>query len=172
MPASISGLPPQGQKPWYATFIAWATGIVDEINAKVSATRTVAGKPLSADVTLVKGDVGLGNVDNTSDANKPVSTAVSNALGLKADTSALSGYVPTTRTVANKALSANVTLVKGDVGLGNVDNTSDAAKPISTATQTALNLKVDSADVDTLVVTTEALKPASPAARTIYFVAP
>jgi hypothetical protein len=34
-----------------------------------------------------------------------------------------------------------VTLVKGDVGLGNVDNTSDAAKPVSTATQTALNAK-------------------------------
>lgn len=34
-----------------------------------------------------------------------------------------------------------VTLVKGDVGLGNVDNTSDAAKPVSSATQTALNGK-------------------------------
>lgn len=32
---------------------------------------------------------------------------------------------------------------KGDVGLSNVDNTSDADKPISTATQTALNGKVD-----------------------------
>lgn len=31
---------------------------------------------------------------------------------------------------------------KGDVGLGNVDNTSDANKPISTATQTALNTKL------------------------------
>lgn len=30
------------------------------------------------------------------------------------------------------------------VGLGNVDNTSDLNKPISTATQTALNLKVSS----------------------------
>lgn len=30
-------------------------------------------------------------------------------------------------------------LVKADVGLGNVDNTSDANKPISTATQTAIN---------------------------------
>jgi hypothetical protein len=29
------------------------------------------------------------------------------------------------------------------VGLGNVDNTSDANKPVSTATQTALDLKVD-----------------------------
>ncbi|MFD1709094.1 hypothetical protein ACFSF0_00585 [Ottowia flava] len=34
-----------------------------------------------------------------------------------------------------------MTLVKGDVGLGNVDNTSDADKPVSTATQTALNGK-------------------------------
>ena len=32
---------------------------------------------------------------------------------------------------------------KGDVGLGNVDNTSDIDKPISNATQTALNLKLD-----------------------------
>ena len=37
---------------------------------------------------LVKADVGLGNVDNTSDANKPVSTAQQTALNLKQDTSA------------------------------------------------------------------------------------
>ncbi|MFJ9387687.1 hypothetical protein ACIRON_02630 [Nocardioides sp. NPDC101246] len=47
------------------------------------AVTSVAGK--TGVVTLVKGDVGLGNVDNTSDANKPVSTATSTALGLKAD---------------------------------------------------------------------------------------
>lgn len=35
------------------------------------------------------------------------------------------------------------TYTKAEVGLGNVDNTSDANKPISTATQTALNNKVD-----------------------------
>lgn len=51
--------------------------------------------------------------------------------------------VPTTRTVAGHALSSDVTLVKGDVGLGNVDNTSDANKPVSTAQQTALDGKVD-----------------------------
>jgi hypothetical protein len=37
----------------------------------------------------------------------------------------------------------NVALAKGDVGLGNVDNTSDANKPVSTAQQTALNLKAN-----------------------------
>jgi hypothetical protein len=44
--------------------------------------------------------------------------------------------VPNTRTVAGKALSADVTLAKGDVGLGNVDNTSDATKNSATATLT------------------------------------
>src|SRR5690606_33555 len=37
------------------------------------------------DVTLSKSDVGLGNVDNTSDLNKPISNAVQSALDDKAD---------------------------------------------------------------------------------------
>jgi len=42
--------------------------------------------------------------------------------------------------------TGSVSLVKGDVGLGNVDNTSDSAKPISAATSTALALKADLVD--------------------------
>lgn len=38
-------------------------------------------------------------------------------------------------------------VTKGQVGLGNVDNTSDANKPISNTTQTALNGKVDNSRV-------------------------
>lgn len=41
------------------------------------------------------------------------------------------------------------TLDKSAVGLSNVDNTTDLLKPISTATQTALNLKANSSDVYT-----------------------
>ena len=37
-----------------------------------------------------------------------------------------------------------VALAKADVGLGSVDNTSDAAKPVSTATQSALDGKAAS----------------------------
>lgn len=55
----------------------------------------------------------------------------------------LSEYVPTTRKVAGKALTSDIALSKSDVGLSNVNNTSDADKPISTATQTALDNKVD-----------------------------
>lgn len=42
--------------------------------------------------------------------------------------------------------TGNVVLTKSDVGLNNVDNTSDANKPVSTATQTALNLKANIAN--------------------------
>jgi hypothetical protein len=44
---------------------------------------SVNGDP-GPDVVLDKTDIGLGNVDNTSDANKPISTATQNALDLKA----------------------------------------------------------------------------------------
>jgi hypothetical protein len=44
---------------------------------------SVAGK--TGAVTLAKADVGLGNVDNTADASKPVSTAQAAAIALKAD---------------------------------------------------------------------------------------
>ncbi len=52
---------------------------------------SVAGK--QGVVTLVKADVGLGNVDDTSDVNKPVSTATQTALNLKADASAVAADV-------------------------------------------------------------------------------
>ena len=44
-----------------------------EAGAQVNTVTSVAGKVGS--VTLSKGDVGLSNVDNTSDLNKPISTA-------------------------------------------------------------------------------------------------
>ena len=47
--------------------------------------------------------------------------------------------------------SGAVVLVKADVGLTNADNTSDANKPVSSATQTALDGKVDDAQVLTNV---------------------
>ena len=47
-------------------------------------------------------------------------------------------------TLISNAISA---LTKNDVGLGNVDNTSDVNKPVSTAQQTALNAKLDKSSV-------------------------
>ena len=66
----------------------------------------------TGDVTLTSSDVGLGNVNNTSDINKPVSTAQSTALALKANSSDLSattgaGLVGWTRS----SVSADITTV-------------------------------------------------------------
>jgi hypothetical protein len=74
---------------------------------------------------VTKAQIGLGNADNTSDSNKPISTAQAAAIALKADkTTTVNGY----------ALSSNVTITKSDLSLGNVDNTSDATKNSATAT--------------------------------------
>jgi hypothetical protein len=51
-----------------------------------AAVTSVAGR--TGAVVLTKADVGLGNVDNTSDVNKPVSTAQQAALDLKANLAA------------------------------------------------------------------------------------
>ena len=78
---------------------------------------------------ITKSMVGLGDVDNTADSAKPVSTATQTALDAKAPIDS-----PTfTGTVSG--------ITKAMVGLGSVDNTADSAKPVSTATQTALDLK-------------------------------
>lgn len=185
---------------------------------------SVSGK--TGAVTLTKADVGLASVDNTSDANKPISTAQQAALDNKANTSLAittgTGLTGGGDLTANRTISANfgtsagtiaqgndaritgaeqitnkgvangyaglnsstvvptaqlgtgaatnatflrgdnvwaatpvtsvasktgaVTLVKADVGLTNVDNTSDANKPVSTAQQTALDGKVNIAN--------------------------
>jgi hypothetical protein len=73
-----------------------------------------------------------------SDAEKTTWNGKQDALGFTA--------VPDTRTINGYALNANVALTQSDVGLSNVNNTSDANKPVSTAQQAALDLKFDSAN--------------------------
>jgi Repeat of unknown function (DUF5907) len=180
--------------------------------------------------------VGLGNVNNTSDANKPVSTATQTALNLKANTTDVTNGLALKEDISNKSSNigldagsttkypsvkaikdyvdaqtaaagvadgsitstkiANGTIVnadvsqtaaidfsklniqksdivglgltKSDIGLTNVDNTSDANKPVSTATQTALNLKEDKSNksVTTTLGTSNVLYPTQNAVKT------
>ena len=193
--------------------------------------KTLQSPAISSPTGILKGDVGLGNVDNTSDLDKPVSTATQSALDLKANLASptFTGTVvlPSTTSIGNvssseietlnginsnvqtqidaKAPSASPTftgtvvlpsttsignvssseietldgvtssiqtqlnarlesataastyapiasptftgtvsgVTKAMVGLANVDNTADTAKPVSTATQSALDLKAD-----------------------------
>lgn len=75
-------------------------------------TRTVAGKPLSTDVTLTKSDVGLGSVDNTSDANKPISAAVLAALA-RLPRAVAQGRVTITPTAADTPIGVSVLFPAG-----------------------------------------------------------
>lgn len=132
--------------------IASSTGAVTSVNGETGA------------VMIDKGDVGLGSVDNTSDAAKPISTATQTALDGKAALAHTHtpaqvglGNVDNTSDAAKPLSTAATAALAGksdvghthtpaQVGLGNVNNTSDANKPVSSATQTALNAKFNTAD--------------------------
>lgn len=75
--------------------------------------------------------IALNVVTNEKAAQMPTKT-------YKGRTSALTGNA---EDVPVATLKADLLLVKADVGLENVDNTSDISKPVSTAQQTALDLK-------------------------------
>ena len=86
------------------------------------AVDSVAGK--TGVVVLVKGDVGLGNVDNTSDANKPVSTAQQTALNLKAN---LAGPTFTGVPAAPTAAAGTSTTQLATTAFVNAEIANDAA---------------------------------------------
>jgi len=172
---------------------------------------------------ITKAMVDLGNVDNTSDVNKPVSSATQTALDLKENasnksdatlgtstilyptqnavktyvdsqvasgapdaTSSVKGKIqlagelggtassPTVPGLAlkapinNPAFTGTVTgITKAMVDLGNVDNTSDVNKPVSSATQTALDLKENASNKsDATLGTSTILYPTQNAVKT------
>lgn len=125
MPFNIyPGVDPEDYK--FPPLIRQSMALYEELIAAFS------GKYLEQDVAdhkanktnphaVTKVQVGLNNVDNTSDSDKPVSKAQQDALNLKAN-------------AASPAFTGTPTgLMKAHVGLSSVDNTSDAAKPVSTA---------------------------------------
>jgi uncharacterized protein (TIGR02145 family) len=111
------------------------------------ANPTFTGTVSGIDKTMV----GLENVNNTSDASKPVSAATQTALAAiysAAQDTLAAIYSATQTALALKAPLANPTFTgtvsgidKTMVGLDSVDNTSDEGKPVSILTQAALNTK-------------------------------
>lgn len=101
----------------------------------------------SGDVVAQAGDYTIGQVTGLQaslDGKQPVD----------ADLTAIAAITPTNGDLIQRVagvwsnqtpgqVKISLGLIKGDVGLGNVDNTSDVAKPVSIATQTALNGKAD-----------------------------
>lgn len=111
------------------------TGLVAALAAKATPAdiaaaiaALVASSPSTLD-TLNELAAALGNDPNFA-------TTISTSIGTK---------VPQSRTVNGHALTSDVTVTKGDVGLGNVDNTADSAKPVSTAQASAISTAVNAA---------------------------
>lgn len=115
--------------------IADVTGLQSALDGKQA-----AGSYAAATHTHTPSEVGLGNVPNVNATQRSSHTGTQTASTISDFTTAAAAAAPV-QSVAGK--TGTVTLAKGDVGLGNVDNTSDANKPVSSATQTALNGKAN-----------------------------
>lgn len=87
-----------------------------------SPVQSVAGK--TGSVLLDKNDVGLSNVDNTADVDKPISTATQTALNAKQDTgnyiTALTGDVSATGPGSVSATLSNTGVTAGNYTSANV----------------------------------------------------
>lgn len=103
---------------------SWSVGSIPSTPADIGAATAAQGT--LADSAVQPGDL----------AAVATSGAYGDIVG-RPTTAADLGAVPTTRTVAGHALSADVTLAKADVGLGSVDNTADTAKAVLSATKLA-----------------------------------
>lgn len=105
----------------------------------------------------------IGDIAIRTDQNKTYALAAepSSTLGnwkeLRTPTDVVQSVAGLTGAITAAALKAALSLVKGDVGLGNVDNTSDANKPVSTAQQAALDLKANISDTIISVTTSRNL---------------
>lgn len=103
-------------------------------------TRTVNGHALSSDVTVTPTDLGL-VIGTNVEAHDADLTTIAGLSPTNDDVLQRKAGAWTNRTPTQ--LKSDLSLAKADVGLSNVDNTSDTGKPVSTAQQTAIDGKVD-----------------------------
>lgn len=139
-----------------------ANDFTDELLNKLNSTATTAGlESLTKDVNdlkaLIEADSDgainkfneivafLAGIEDTQTLKPVIADVAANKAKL-ADIEA-GAQKNTVTSVAGK--TGAVTLTKTDVGLDKVNNTADLDKPISTATQEALDKKADSADIPT-----------------------
>lgn len=143
--------------------ISDTTNLQSTLDGKVPTTRTINNKPLSANITLSASDVGaapssvqttLNTVSDTLNAhteNDDIHFSATERTKLSGI--AAGAQVNTITGVKGNSESSyrtgNVNITKANIGLGNVDNTSDANKPISTAQQLAFDELNDAIDTHT-----------------------
>lgn len=133
---------------WSTSGVSWGaiagtlsnqTDLQDALDAKMGSGAYVL---VSRD-SLITNQINLGNL--TSGILKQTVSAGVATISILTDNS---GNWNTAYTHSQVTSGNPHNVTKTEVGLGNVDNTSDANKPVSTAQQTALNLKQDTSGKD------------------------
>ena len=120
------------------------------LDAKVPTSRTVNGKSLSEDITLGASDVGAATPTQVNTVQTNLNTHISDESihFTETERAKLSGIAEgaqknTVTGVKGSSESTyrtgNINITKANIGLSNVNNTSDANKPVSTAQQAALD---------------------------------
>ena len=129
--------------------MAKIAGIVTKVDTQVKSVPD-ANKIMASDINIITSTI------NTND-----DVAIAEALARSNADTALQNNIDAEATSRENAdvLKANIAnptftgtvggITKAMVGLGNVDNTSDASKPVSTLQATALALKLDKTSVNT-----------------------
>lgn len=149
------------KKAFYQFIDDSTASICAEVNRVVEEANTdIANKDTLVDThttdknnphEVTKSQVGLSNVDNTSDLDKPVSTAQQTAISA----------VQTNLNTHTENTDNPHSVTKAQVGLENVDNTSDKDKPVSDAQSKELAKKVNITDIVDDLKSTDADKPVS-----------
>jgi len=115
------------------------------VNSDINASAAIDWTKLAISSTVDSTEIGY--VNGVTSAIQTQLTAGVTALSThEADTTSIHGIADTsllvtttgTQTLTNKTITSPSGLVKADVGLANVDNTADTAKPVSTAQATAI----------------------------------
>lgn len=142
------------------------SSVQPQLDAKVPTSRTINGKALSSDIDLSASDVGAdaeGSAGTALQDSKAYTDSQINALsqtvnaiskdvsGIEKDLSGYKTTVSNNFTNTNKTIKDHIDstnnphgVTKNQIGLEHVNNTSDLDKPISSATQKALDLKANS----------------------------
>lgn len=131
-------------KPIFST-VATSGSYNDLIDKPTTIPTTTQVNSWNAKQEQIIAGTGIVRTGNTISVNTSDIMTVSNANSSIASlNSEINGKVPNARTITINGVTQDLsnnrtwTIDKSSVGLGNVDNTSDANKPISTATQTAI----------------------------------